>query len=1322
MIVAKVKLIAGVKKVGEGETGAAMIYFALALFVLLGMAAIALDGSSLYLQRRRMVTAADAAALAGARSLALEQTTAVIDQEITDLALANGVGNKVWAMDANGRTVHVVDYNGVDVTWSYADDNKAVEVAVENLSDPYFATIFGYNKLTATAESKAGYEPVVGVDKLVPLGLNGCDCLEFDHFPVTLDRDDFGGIVTALYDIGNVTEDNLAYSVSLKSLDPTYPNETDRPYYLFYNYGSEGAFTEYGDGSARSLHLIANASGDGFLADFQFTGRTGDAPDGQSPLCDGSCPDTTDWRYYPTLRGFLNGLPGTRYAGAVIQVTRRAAAFQVGTGAHLKEPISSYGALGLLTLDVLQQPSTGVVLTTHSEEAAAYLLLTAATAQSQSTDTAFAAAPQSASVAAAVAPQATAPSKLAIAAATVSLSSLKLADLSQAGVGMSSLALAGTTVSSLAAPLALSPVIMAPPAELQLSSPVPQRAAKAAVAAAPAAATLSCPGNLLQNPSFESGTVNWIGISGTGNHGYVIPDGTLYGYQSGPVGTRMYQDVTATPGGTYSMSFYSSSHVPGSQTVTLEYLNSGNMTVGTPVVHTITVDIDDPAHVFGGPYTLALATAPVSTAKVRVSIRANGVDWAKVDFLCLTGVVPTATPTPTKTKTPTPTATRTPTKTNTPVLPTATPTATPTKTPVPPTATSVLVPTATATPGPEVEYCTYNLSVKDGETFNIRDYVRYKDGPFQSQPVNWGQVYFTYTGAGANDPTTPADWHLSDFNNGVAVTVTSADRASGTGNHGQGKYRIYLVRQGQPTYDDHMTIEVNPDKSDVEDAKCIPSTPTATPTATNTAIPSATPTATSTATATATPTAMPTATATNTATPTATATDTPTQTATATATPTAPPTATPTATATTVPLTPPPYTPTPTAGNCALDDTVDAMSRYSLIVLDDLSTTSVVENRTFVGGSLISTDSANFGINVNGIAATDVILSVVHDLVAGNPLNLNAGSLRLGGASNGRPINFSGGGFLVADPFLSDGPITAILQDATAQLAGATADNGVSLPTGQSVPARFQVTTTPAGGVAVFQVSGAELFSNGLVQQIELDPGNASAIVINVTGSTIDWSNSANLVGEFTNSIWHSRVIWNFPQATSINFGWHNMMGAVLAPYAALTTAANLDGSVAVRALTTTAEVHQPTFVGEIGDLCDDGGTPTGETPCKLAWLDWNGGIASNGELADAITNPNLSGLHRVGEVVAAGPEVENVQLVTNALDEWIDKPMTIVLYEDGDQENGYQICGFATFTMRAYDFSSLPKSIQGEFTVAVAQGETDPDAKDYGLRSIRFK
>jgi hypothetical protein len=130
------------------------------------------------------------------------------------------------------------------------------------------------------------------------------------------------------------------------------------------------------------------------------------------------------------------------------------------------------------------------------------------------------------------------------------------------------------------------------------------------------------------------------------------------------------------------------------------------------------------------------------------------------------------------------------------------------------------IPTASwTTTHPEVEFCTYNLNLTYGQTFNIRDYLHIKDGNL-IDTVNWKDVYFTYTAAGANDPTNPIDWRLADFNAGIPVTVTSADNLSGLGNHGQGEYRIYVVRRGMTTFDDHMTIRVNPSTSDINDAKC----------------------------------------------------------------------------------------------------------------------------------------------------------------------------------------------------------------------------------------------------------------------------------------------------------------------------------------------------------------------------------------------------------------------------------------------------------------------------------------------------------------------
>jgi hypothetical protein len=118
----------------------------------------------------------------------------------------------------------------------------------------------------------------------------------------------------------------------------------------------------------------------------------------------------------------------------------------------------------------------------------------------------------------------------------------------------------------------------------------------------------------------------------------------------------------------------------------------------------------------------------------------------------------------------------------------------------------------------ELEFCSYNINLVVGESFNLRDYVHYKDYP--GIPIDWSKVFFTYTAVGANHPTTPADWNLANFNSGNFVTLTAAD-ATNPGNTGAGQYRIYIYRQGQSAYDDHAEIRVTTaGASDLTAARC----------------------------------------------------------------------------------------------------------------------------------------------------------------------------------------------------------------------------------------------------------------------------------------------------------------------------------------------------------------------------------------------------------------------------------------------------------------------------------------------------------------------
>ena len=254
---------------------------------------------------------------------------------------------------------------------------------------------------------------------------------------------------------------------------------------------------------------------------------------------------------------------------------------------------------------------------------------------------------------------------------------------------------------------------------------------------------------------------------------------------------------------------------------------------------------------------------------------------------------------------------------------------------------------------------------------------------------------------------------------------------------------------------------------------------------------------------------------------------------------------------------------------------------YNLVVLGNLTSTSEVEGRTFVGGNL-GGPSSTYGTMLTPASnwlGVDV-LSVAGNINVANQINLNAGNLRRGGSRSGG-LNLNGGGQEIVDPslpLLVPG-IAAELNSASQYLGALTADSSVTLPGGQPGPAVFNG-TPGADGIAVFNISGAALFQSGLVQQIELNTGGASQIVVNVSGTSINW-NTGNMVGNWLLQSVRANTIWNFFEATSLTFD-RNFNGAVLAPLAHLTNTTAIDGSVFVGSMTANGEVHLPNYTGLI--------------------------------------------------------------------------------------------------------------------------------------------
>lgn len=215
---------------------------------------------------------------------------------------------------------------------------------------------------------------------------------------------------------------------------------------------------------------------------------------------------------------------------------------------------------------------------------------------------------------------------------------------------------------------------------------------------------------------------------------------------------------------------------------------------------------------------------------------------------------------------------------------------------------------------------------------------------------------------------------------------------------------------------------------------------------------------------------------------------------------------------------------------------LSALSPYSVITRENFSTTSDVEGATVVGGNFTGSNSANFAIKLNGsVPATKPTLRVSGNIAAGNPINLNAGSLALGGSLNGRNVNYNGGGSLISNPGLNFSAMFAQLDEASALLGLYHPNSTASIPSGQ--PGPFTIQANPdADGMAVLLVDGTTLFDNPMVQQIQLSANGASAILINVSGTSVNWS-SGNFVGAFTDTGMRSNIVWNFFEATNIQFG-----------------------------------------------------------------------------------------------------------------------------------------------------------------------------------------
>ncbi len=135
----------------NSRKGSVLIMGTLTMTVLFGFMGLALDMSYMYFHKRRMQTAADAGALAGAQEILRgNANSAIIASAKNDSALDG------FTDAANGVTVTV---NNPPISGASAGNNRFVEVIVSQAQPTWFMRVLNVNSATVAARAVAGTGP-----------------------------------------------------------------------------------------------------------------------------------------------------------------------------------------------------------------------------------------------------------------------------------------------------------------------------------------------------------------------------------------------------------------------------------------------------------------------------------------------------------------------------------------------------------------------------------------------------------------------------------------------------------------------------------------------------------------------------------------------------------------------------------------------------------------------------------------------------------------------------------------------------------------------------------------------------------------------------------------------------------------------------------------------------------------------------------------------------------------------------------------------------------------------------------------------------------
>jgi choice-of-anchor A domain-containing protein len=243
------------------------------------------------------------------------------------------------------------------------------------------------------------------------------------------------------------------------------------------------------------------------------------------------------------------------------------------------------------------------------------------------------------------------------------------------------------------------------------------------------------------------------------------------------------------------------------------------------------------------------------------------------------------------------------------------------------------------------------------------------------------------------------------------------------------------------------------------------------------------------------------------------------------------------------------------------------LTAYNVVVTGNFNASVHVEGATFVGGNLHSSVMSEF--NHKGTTPDGYSGLRVGGTISGTLKVMHGETVEYGNKAAGASIDCGGGNCETAGVDLS-----AERDDLAAQMAALSAAYA-----GLSANGTYgsnKLTYAGSDSTAVFSVSASDLFFQNA--NLELALGSATHAIINVYGN-VDVFNT-NLTGSWN----ASNVLWNFVDATEVNFKDMAVKGTVLAPNAEVRNSAGFDGSLWAAAYTNTTlrEIHDYPWTGDV--------------------------------------------------------------------------------------------------------------------------------------------